>query len=378
MEFKLSDELLAIKALARDFTNEEIMPVARKYDEEEKFPEEVFQKLRDIGLFNLAVPEKYGGPGIDKISQALIVEEISRGCAGIATSCEGNSLVSYPILISGTEEQKKKYLGRLTYGGQFGSFSLTEPEAGSDVASLSTTIERKGDEYILNGEKVFITNANHSNFYVVLAKHKGSEKPKRFTALIVDRDFGGVSVGEKEKKMGLRASATGSIRFEDVRVPIANRIGSEGEGFQLFMKALAYGRPMVGALSVGIAQGAYEAALNYAKERKQFGKPISQFQSIQFMLADMAMNIEAARLLVYKSAYLLQQGTPSPTVGAFAKCFASDTAMKVTTDAVQIFGGNGYMREYPVEKYMRDAKITQIYEGTNQIQRVVIAKEILK
>ncbi|WP_045522647.1 acyl-CoA dehydrogenase family protein [Neobacillus niacini] len=377
MDFQLSDEQVAIRALAKEFTNKEILPVAKKYDEEEAFPEEVFQKLREIGLFNLAVPEEYGGPGVDKISQALIVEEISRGCAGIATSCEGNSLVSYPIIIGGTEEQKKEYLGRLTYGGQFGSFSLTEPEAGSDVSSLSTNIEIKGDEYILNGEKMFITNANYSNFYVVLAKHKDSIE-KRFTALIVDRDLPGVSVGEKEKKMGLRASATGSLRFEDVRVPIKNRIGNEGEGFKIFMQALAYGRPMVGALSVGIAQGAYEAALNYSKERKQFGMPISQFQSIQFMIADMAMNIEAARLLVYKSAYLLQQGTPSPTIGAFAKCFASDTAMKVTTDAVQIFGGNGYIRDYPVEKYMRDAKITQIYEGTNQIQRVVMAKEILK
>lgn len=378
MDFFLTEEQEEIKRLARDFAEDEIKPVARYYDEREEFPLEVFNKMRDIGLFNLAIPEEYGGPGIDKLSHALIVEEIARGCAGIATSMEANSLVSYPILIAGTEEQKKEWLGRLTTGEKFGTFSLTEPEAGSDVSGLKTTVRKSGSDFILNGEKIFITNANFDNFYVVLAKQVDSENPRAYTALIVERDSPGLTVGNSEKKMGLRASNTGSLTFEDVVVPSKNVLGKEGKGFGIFMEALSHGRPMVGALAVGLAQGAYEEAIRYSKERKQFKQQISNFQSIQFMLADMAMNIEAARLLVHKSVRLLEEGKPSTLNSSFAKCFASDTAMKVATDAVQIFGGYGYIREYPVEKYFRDAKITQIYEGTNQIQRVVIARNILK
>jgi len=374
MFFELSEEQKEIYRLARDFTDEEIIPVASKYDEEEEFPFPVMDKLRECGLFNLAIPESYGGPGVDKISHSLIVEQIARGCAGIATSVEANSLASYPILIGASEELKRKYLHRLTYEGQYASFALTEPGAGSDVAGLSTTAERIGDHYLLNGDKCFITNASYANYFVVLAKIKGSDQ---FTAFIVDRELDGVLIGKKEKKMGLRASNTASVTFEEVAVPEENRIGNEGDGFKIFMKALSHARPMVGAQAVGIAQGAYDAALAYAKERKQFGKPIAHFQSIQFMLADMAMNIEAARLLVQKAVYLLSLGKPSPAHSSYAKCFAADTAMQVASDAVQIFGGNGYIREYPVEKYLRDAKIMQIYEGTNQIQRLVIAKEIL-
>lgn len=375
MYFELNEEQIEIYRLARDFVNEEILPVASKYDEEEEFPVEIMEKLRECGLFNLAIPEIYGGPGVDKVTHSIIVEQVARGCAGIATSIEANSLAAYPILIGGSEELKGKYLHRMTYEEQFASFALTEPGAGSDVAGLSTTVERVGDEYILNGDKCFITNASYANFFVVLAKEKGPEA--KFIALIVDRDLDGVNVGKKEKKMGLRASNTASVNFAEVRVPVRNRIGEEGEGFKIFMKALAHARPMVGAQAVGIAQGAYDAALNYAKERKQFGKPIAHFQSIQFMLADMAMNIEASRLLVQKAVYLLYKGKPSVVNSSYAKCFAADTAMKVASDAVQIYGGNGYIREYPVEKYLRDAKIMQIYEGTNQIQRVVIAKELL-
>ncbi|KEF38918.1 acyl-CoA dehydrogenase [Schinkia azotoformans MEV2011] len=378
MDFKLSDEQLAIRAMTRDFVNNEIMPVARMYDEEETFPTPIFDKLREYGLFNLAIPEEYGGPGVDKISQALIVEEVARGCAGISTSMEANSLSSYPILVGGSEELKKKYLTRLTNDGEYAAFALTEPQGGSDVMGTKTTIERVGDEYVINGEKCFITNASYAHFFVVLAKMKGEKGPNSFIAIVVERDTEGLSVGPKEKKMGLKASNTASVMFDNVRVPVSNRIGEEGEGFKIFMKALSFARPMVGAQSVGLAQGAYEEAVKFAKERKQFGTTISNFQAIQFMLADMAMNIEAARLLVYKAVYLLQEGTPSITNASFAKCFASDTAMKVATDAVQIHGGYGFIREYPVEKYFRDAKIQQIYEGTNQIQRVVIAKEILK
>lgn len=378
LDFKFSDEQLAIRAMTRDFVNNEIIPVSRMYDEEESFPTPIFNKLREYGLFNLAIPEEYGGPGVDKISQALIVEEVARGCAGISTSMEANSLSSYPILVGGSKELKKKYLTRLTDGGEFAAFALTEPQGGSDVLGTKTTIERVGDEYVINGEKCFITNASYAHFFVVLAKMKGGQGPNSFIAIVVERDTEGLSVGPKEKKMGLKASNTASVMFDNVRVPVCNRIGEEGEGFKIFMKALSYARPMVGAQSVGLAQGAYEEAVKFAKERKQFGTTISNFQAIQFMLADMAMNIEAARLLVYKAVYLLQEGTPSITNASFAKCFASDTAMKVATDAVQIHGGYGFIREYPVEKYFRDAKIQQIYEGTNQIQRVVIAKEILK
>ncbi|MGW6382798.1 acyl-CoA dehydrogenase family protein [Peribacillus butanolivorans] len=377
MDFNLSDDQQAIVSMARDVVNAEIIPLAREFDEREAFPVEIMDKLRECGLFNLSIPEEYGGPGIDKLSHALIVEEIARGCAGIATSLEANSLSSYPILVGGDESLKQKYLKRLTEEGQYASFALTEPGAGSDVSGMSSTIVRKDGGYILNGEKCFITNASYAHFYVVLAKQTLENGENSFTALVVERDSEGITVGEKEKKMGLRASNTASVIFDDVFVPLENRIGEEGKGFKIFMKALSFARPMVGAQAVGIAQGAYESALNYAKERKQFKKPIANFQSIQFMLADMAMTIEASRLLVHKSVFLLEQGTPSAKHASFAKCFAADTAMKVAEDAVQIHGGYGFIREYPVEKYFRDAKIMQIYEGTNQIQRVIIAKEIL-
>lgn len=377
MSFQLIDEQEAIQAMARDFAANEIAPAASKYDEEEAFPVELFQKMREYGLANLAIPEQYGGPGIDKMSHAIIVEEIAKACAGVATSIEANSLSSYPILVGASEELKQKYLTKLTREGKFASFALTEPGAGSDVSSLSTTARRIGSEYVLDGEKCFITNASYADFFVVLANLKEEGKDKNFTAFIVDRESLGVTVGEKEKKLGLRSSNTASVIFEEVVVPASNRIGAEGEGFKIFMKALIHARPMVGAQALGIAQAAYEASIDYAKERKQFGKPIANLQAIQFMLADMAMNIEAARLLVHKAVGLLQEGRPSAQHASFAKCFASDTAMSVATDAVQIFGGYGFIRDYPVEKYFRDAKIMQIYEGTNQIQRVVIAKEIL-
>lgn len=377
MVFQLTEEQNAIKSLARDFAANEISPFIGKYDEKESFPIEIMQKLHEYGLSNLAIPEQYGGPGIDKVSHALIVEEISKACAGVATGLEANSLSSYPILIGAHEELKLKYLPKLTEEGKFASFALTEPEAGSDVSSLATTAKKIGDDYILNGEKCFITNASYADFFVVLAKVQNESNEKKFTAFIVDRELDGVTIGEKEKKLGLRASDTASVIFEEVKVPSVNRIGEEGEGFNIFMKGLMKARPMVGAQALGIAQGAYEASISYAKERKQFGKPIAKIQAVQFMLADMAMEIEASRLLIHKAVHLLQEGTPSDQHASFAKCFASDTAMKVTTDAVQIFGGYGFIREYPVEKLFRDAKIMQIYEGTNQIQRVVIAKDIL-
>lgn len=377
MGFQLTEEQNAIKSLARDFATNEIAPFIGKYDERELFPIEIMKKLHEYGLSNLAIPEQYGGPGIDRVSHALIIEEISKACAGVATGLEANSLSSYPILIGAREELKQKYLPKLTEEGKFASFALTEPEAGSDVSSLTTTAKKIDDHYILNGEKCFITNASYADFFVVLVKVQNENNEKRFTAFIVDRELNGVTIGEKEKKLGLRASDTASVIFEEVNVPAINRIGEEGEGFKIFMKGLINARPMVGAQALGIAQAAYEASVSYAKERKQFGQPISKIQAIQFMLANMAMEIEASRLLIHKAVHLLQEGTPSDQHASFAKCFASDTAMKFTTDAVQIFGGYGFIREYPVEKLFRDAKIMQIYEGTNQIQRVVIAKDIL-
>lgn len=377
MDFTINEEQLMIKQLARDFTEKEIKPVAQDLDEEETFPHEVMTRLKEVELVNLAVPEKYGGPGIDKLSHALVVEEIARGCAAVATTVEANSLASYPLLIGGTEEQCHEFLGRLTKG-EYAAFALTEPQAGSDVASLSTKVVRDGDEYILNGEKCFITNAQYADLFVLLAKQVEGEVSKGFTALVIEAKSEGITVGPAEKKMGLRASNTASVYFDSVRVPVANRIGEEGDGLKIFLQALTLARPMIGAQAVGIAQRAYEEALSYAKERKQFGKSIANFQSIQFMLADMAMEVEAARLLVHQAAYFVQQGKPSLVHASFAKCFASDVAMKVATNAVQIFGGYGYMREYAVEKLMRDAKIMQIYEGTNQIQRLVIARHILQ
>lgn len=377
MDFLLTMEQEEIKHFAKEISKNEIAPYAQKYDEEEKFPIELIEKLREVGFVNLAIPEEYGGPGIDKISHALIIEEIANGCASVATSIEANSLASYPILIAGSETLKKKYLQKLTKEGKFAAFALTEPGAGSDVQSIKSTAKKYGSEYILNGEKCFITNASVADFYVVLAKTFDESGDKKYTAFIVDRDSEGVTIGNKEKKLGLRASDTASVIFNDVQVTAENRIGKEGDGLKIFMKGLMHARPMVGAQAVGIAQAAFEAALQYSKERAQFGKPISNHQAIQFMLADMAMNIEAARLLVHKSASLLQAGKPSIKHSSFAKCFAADTAMKVVTDAVQIFGGYGFIREYPVEKYFRDAKIMQIYEGTNQIQRIVISREVL-
>lgn len=378
MGFQLTDEQKAIRSLAQDFSANEITPFIKRYDEEEILPLEMIRKLGKVGLSNLSIPEQYGGPGIDRISHTLIVEEIAKACAGVATGLEANSLASYPLLIAGNEDQKRNYLTRLTKEGEFASFALTEPEAGSDVSALTTTARKIDGGYLLSGEKCFITNASYADFLVVLAIVPNEKKEKVYSAFIVESKWDGIKIGEKEKKLGLRTSDTASVIFDQVKVPTANRLGEEGEGFKIFLKALMSARPMVGAQSVGIAQAAYEAALNYAKERKQFGKPIAKLQSIQFMLADMAMNTEASRLLVHKAAYLLEQNAPSIQHASFAKCFASDTAMKAATDAVQIFGGYGFIRDYPVEKIFRDAKIMQIYEGTNQIQRVVIAKDILK
>ncbi len=383
MIFELNDEQIAIQKMAREFAENEIVPFARDLDEREEFPSDILRKMHELGLHDLAVPEKYGGPGIDSLSYSLIIEQIARGCAGVTvtSSANGNSLALYPLLIGGNEEQKQRFLKPICEKGELVTFSLTEPNAGSDISALATTARKDGDYYIINGSKCFITNASYSAYHTVFANIIDGSGVKKISVFMLEDSMPGVVKGKKEKKLGLRCSDTAELIFEEVRVPKDNLIGKEGDGFKLAMQTLDMARPSVGAISLGIAQAAYEAALEYSKERVQFGKPIGHNQGIQFMLADMATQIEAARLLVYQASWLKDKfsdkGLPFTKKAAFAKVYASDLAMKVTVDAVQIFGGYGYSREYLVEKYMRDAKVMQIFEGTNQIQRIVIARQIL-
>jgi alkylation response protein AidB-like acyl-CoA dehydrogenase len=383
MQFELNSEQKAYQQMAREFADKEITPYARELDENEEFPWEILKKLHSVGLHDLAVPEKYGGPGIDSLSYSLIIEQIARGCAGVTvtSSANGNSLALYPLLLGGTEEQKQRFLPPICKEGKLVTFSLTEPNAGSDVSAIATTARKDGNYYIINGSKCFITNATYSEYHTVFANVIDDSGAKKLSVFMIEPGTPGVIVGKKEKKLGLRCSDTAELFFEDVRVPKENLIGEEGEGFKLAMKTLDMARPSVGAISLGIAQAAFEAAVEYSKTRVQFGRPICKNQGIQFMLADMATEIEAARLLVYQASWLkdkfLYEGRPFTRQAAFAKVYASDVAMKVTTDAVQILGGFGYTRESLVEKYMRDAKIMQIFEGTNQIQRIVIAGRVL-
>lgn len=384
MHFQLNSEQETMQKMAREFADKEIAPYARELDEKEEFPTEILKKLHSVGLHDLAVPEEYGGPGVDSLSYSLIIEQIARGCAGVAvsSSANGNSLALYSLIIGGTEEQKQRFLVPICEEGKLASFALTEPNAGSDAAAIATTARKDGKYYIINGSKCFITNASYAEYHTVFANVIDGSGAKKPSVFMLESNMPGVTVGKKEKKMGLRCSNTAELFFEDVRVPEENLIGKEGDGLRLAMKTLDMARPSVGAISVGLAQAAFDAAVAYSKTREQFGRPICKNQAIQFMLADMATEIEAARLLVYQASWLkdrfYKEGIPFSKQAAFAKVFASDVAMKVTTDAVQIFGGYGYSREYPVEKYMRDAKIMQIFEGSNQIQRIVIASNILK
>ncbi len=378
IDFQLSEDQLALQRMARKFTEKEIKPVALEYDASEEFPWDIVKKAHTAGLTNLEIPEEYGGQGIDHFSACLVAEELSAGCAGIANALSANSLATLPILIAGTHEQKLKFLKPLCAEPKLAAFGLTEPHAGSDVASLRTTAKRDGNEYVLNGSKCFITNGGVASLYTIFASVDLGKKAKGITAFIVPRDTPGVSIGKKEAKMGIRSSNVAEVILEDLRIPVENRLGEEGDGFMIAMKTLDTSRPGVGAAAVGIARAALEAAIAYSKERVTFGKPICANQGIQFMLAEMATEVDAARLLVWRSAWMLDNNQYPTVEGAMAKYRAGDVAMKVATDAVQIFGGYGYMREYPVEKLMRDAKIYQIFEGTNQIQRMVIAREILK
>jgi alkylation response protein AidB-like acyl-CoA dehydrogenase len=377
-DFYLTDEQRMIRDLARRVARERIAPWAAEVDEQERYPEESMRALAEAGLFGIWIPEAYGGSNLGCLALSLVAEEIARACAATATQYVDQPLGGLPILLYGTEEQKKRYLPRLATGELLAAYSLSEPEAGSDAAALRTTAVRRGDHYVLNGAKQWCTNGDHAGVICVFATVDPSRRAKGVTAFLVEPDLPGFSVGRKERKMGIRGSPTVALHFTDCRVPVEQRLGEEGEGFRIAMSTLDITRPATGAMAVGIAQAALDAATAYARERRQFGRAIAEFQGIQFMLADMAMQVHAARLMVHHAARQVDAGITGNTLEAsMAKCFAADAAMRVTTDAVQVFGGYGYTRDFPVERYMRDAKIMQIYEGTNQIQRVIVARELL-
>jgi alkylation response protein AidB-like acyl-CoA dehydrogenase len=374
----LSDEQRQVRDLTREIARERIAPLAAQIDETESYPGEPLELLGQQGLMGLYIPEAYGGTEMGALAFALAVEEIAWACASTAVIYLVQYAGGYPIVIAGSEAAKRRYLPRLSTGEITAAFSLSEPGAGSDAASVATTAVRKGDRYLLNGTKLWVTNGSHAGVVTVFATVDRTRGKEGVTAFCVEPTFPGFAVGKLERKMGIRGSPTVALHLTDCEVPVENRLGEEGQGFKVAMAALDRSRPAVGSQAVGIAQAALDAALAYAKERRQFGQPIASFQGLQFMLADMAMQVHAARLLVHHAAALVDRSAPSTALeSSMAKCFASDAAMKVTTDAVQIFGGYGYTREYPVERHMRDAKITQIYEGTNQIQRVVIARELI-
>ena len=376
--FYLTDDQRAIRDLARKIARERIAPHAAHYDETEQYPEESMQAILESGLFGIWVPEAWGGSDLGCLALSLVSEEIAWACAATATQFLDQPLGGLPIVLAGSDEQKARYLPRLATGELLAAYSLSEPGAGSDAASLRTTAVRRGDRYVLNGSKQWCTNGDHADVLVVFATVDPKQRARGVTAFLVDRDTPGFSVGKKEKKMGIRASPTVALHFTDCAVPVAQRLGGEGEGFRIAMQTLDITRPATGAMAVVIGQAALDAAVGYAKERQQFGQAIALFQGIQFMLADMAMQVHGARLMVHHAARQVDAGIRGNTYEAsMAKCWAGDAAMKVATDAVQIFGGYGYTREYPVERFMRDAKIMQIYEGTNQIQRLIIAKELL-
>ena len=377
VDLTLTDEQKDLREMAHNFAEKEIRPVAWDYDRDGTWPQDIIQKAWEVGLMNTHLPEEYGGPGLDYLSGCLIEEEVGWGCSGIGTSLMCNGLATAPIIIGGSEEVKKKYLGMLTEEPKLASFCLTEPDAGSDVSSMRTSAVKMGDKYVINGSKCFITNGGYADYYTVYAKTDKDAGHKGISAFVVDRDLDGVTVDKKEDKLGQRASNTATISFNDVAVPAENLLGEENHGFKLAMMTLDRTRPGVAAMAVGIARAAFEFATEYSKERVQFGVPIAMHQAIQFMIADMATKVEASRLLVWHSASLLDQGKRNTLVSSHAKRFAADSAMEITVDAVQVYGGYGFIKEYPVEKLMRDAKIMQLYEGTSQIQRLVIAREVL-
>ncbi|WP_053218069.1 acyl-CoA dehydrogenase [Virgibacillus senegalensis] len=379
MDFQLTDEQEMLRKMVRDFAKNEVEPSAAERDEQERFDREIFDKMAELGLTGIPWPEKYGGIGADFVSYVIAVEELSRVCASTGVTLSAHiSLASWPLYKYGSENQKQTYLAELARGEKLGAYALSEPGAGSDVASMKTTARLDGDSYLLNGNKVWITNGGVADTYIVFAKTDPDAKHRGISAFIVEKGTPGFSFGKKEKKLGIRSSPTTELIFENCRVPKENLLGAEGQGFKIAMTTLDGGRNGIAAQALGIAQGALDASVGYAKEREQFGKPIAQNQGISFKLADMATEIEAARLLTYQAAWLESNGLPYGKASAMSKLFAGDAAMRITTEAVQVYGGYGYTKDYPVERYMRDAKITQIYEGTNEIQRLVIGRMLTK
>lgn len=379
MRFVLTEEQKMMQKMVREFAEKEVAPGAAERDDKEEFSRPLYDAMGELGLTGLFFPEQYGGAGSDFLTYILAVEEISRADDSVGTTLATSiSLCAGPIYTYGTEEQKQKYLVPLIKGETLGAFALTEPNAGTDAAAQQTVAVLDGDHYVINGSKIFITNAGSAETYIVFAMTDKSKGVKGITAFILEKGMPGFSFGKKEHKMGIRGSQTMELIFQEVKVPRENMLGKEGDGFKIAMSTLDGGRVGIAAQALGIAQAALEHAVKYSKERIQFGKPIASNQAVAFMLADMATQIEAARLLTYRAACMKDQGIPFPKESAMAKMYASDVAMKVTTDAVQIFGGYGYSREYPVERLMRNAKITQIYEGTNQVQRMVISGAVLR
>jgi acyl-CoA dehydrogenase len=377
INFGLTEEQKQMQQLARDFARNEIAPVAEHYDKTHEYPWPVIKKAQELGLTTMGVPEKYGGLGLSLFEEVVVGEELSWGCTGISTAMSVNGLAILPVLIAGNEKQKEEYCGRLV-DGKMASYCATEPEAGSDVAGIKTTAIKKGDHYLLNGSKTFITGATVADFYTVFAYTDPEQRYNGMSCFIVDRDWEGVSVGKPFDKMGQHASDTAEVVFDNVKVPASHLLGEEGQGFIIAMKVFDRSRPATCAGAVGLAQRALDECVRYASERTTWGKPLFQHQAVGHMVADMAIELEAARLLVWKAAWAVDTGEPVTTTAAFAKAFAADTAMKIATNAVQVFGGYGYMAEYPVEKLMRDAKIFQIYEGTSQIQRNIVVRELFR
>ncbi len=379
MHFDLNEEYVLLRELYRSFTEAEVKPLAEEIDEEERFPIETVQKLAKYGFMGIPFPKEYGGAGADNLAYAMAVEELSKACGttGVVVSAH-TSLCAAPIYEFGTEDQKQKFLVPLAKGEKIGAFGLTEPNAGTDAAGQQTKAVLDGDEYILNGSKIFITNAGYAEVYIIMAMTDKAAGTRGISAFIVEKDTPGFTIGKKEKKMGIRGSATSELIFEDCRIPKENLLGKEGQGFKIAMKTLDGGRIGIAAQALGLAQGAIDETVSYVKERKQFGRAIAKFQNTQFQLADMDTRTEAARLLVYKAARAKDAKRPFSNEAAMAKLYASEAAMEVTTKAVQLHGGYGYTREYPVERMMRDAKITEIYEGTSEVQRMVIAANLLK
>jgi acyl-CoA dehydrogenase len=375
--FDLTEEQQHLVTTARDFTRKEIVPVAGALDEEGKFPDEICRKAWETGLMNCEIPEAFGGLGLSSLSHCLVLEEISYGCMGINTTLAANSLGAMPLILAGNDAQKKEYFGRLLAKPILAAYACSEPDAGSDVAGMKSRYRKVGDDYVLTGQKRWITNGGLADFYTTFARLEGTERHKGITCFVVDRNTPGVSVGKKENKMGQRSSNTTDVIFEEVKLSKKNVVGTEGEGFKVAMRTFDRTRPWIAAGAAGLIRRCLDECRQYALDRKAFGVAIAQHQAIQFMIAEMAIAYETSRLLCHKAAWSIDTGTPDSIVSSYAKAYSADAAMRVSTDAVQVFGGYGYTKEYPVEKLMRDAKLLQIYEGTAQIQRMVIARQVL-